>query len=319
MLNIAESITANNETSTTDGLFAPANGREVARIKNWLESRFKAAASLNSDIITETIELTPAQAEYILAMHNTGNRPIRKSHVSDIARSMTEGRFLLTSQGLAFSKDKALIDGQHRLAACVASGMVVSFRVSFGDEQDNFAVFDTGSKRTAGDVLSLKDVPNANVVASAARYAFIQDRNYISISQGARTLRPGNDEINEFVEREGKFLIPAASDAARIAKALRCPASSVALGMYRIRKHSRFTTGMADFVENVINPDCLPAKSPILTLRDGLMTKQFGNRAHTANRALQEAAALINAWNGTVRKRKVRINWDTSKPFPMPE
>lgn len=70
---------------------------------------------------TETI--TPEQAEDYLKYRNEKNRPIRKKAVGRFAADMRAGRWTITHQGIAFGADGSLMDGQHRLAACVASGV----------------------------------------------------------------------------------------------------------------------------------------------------------------------------------------------------
>ncbi len=79
----------------------------------------------------EVIEVTPAQAEAWLKDRNTHNRAMNHAHVERIARDIAAGRFLLTHQGIAFSTEDVLLDGQNRLAAIVKAGVPVRLRVWF--------------------------------------------------------------------------------------------------------------------------------------------------------------------------------------------
>jgi hypothetical protein len=104
------------------------------------------------DLSIETI--TPKQAEKYLQF-NTSNRNLRKSLVSQYARDMTNGKWRLTHQGVAFNCDGTLLDGQHRLKAIVESGVTVQMLVARGVDSKNQLVMDDHAKRSAGDALTL--------------------------------------------------------------------------------------------------------------------------------------------------------------------
>lgn len=98
--------------------------------------------------------ITAKQAEMYLQL-NTSNRPLRKTLVGQYARDMADGRWKLTHQGVAFNCDGTLLDGQHRLAAIVQSGVAVQMLVARGVDSRSQLVMDDHAKRSAGDALSL--------------------------------------------------------------------------------------------------------------------------------------------------------------------
>ena len=98
--------------------------------------------------------ITPKMAEKYLQF-NTCNRHLRKSLVSQYARDMTNGNWKLTHQGVAFNCDGTLLDGQHRLAAIIESGVAVQMLVARGVESKNQLFMDDHANRTAGDALTL--------------------------------------------------------------------------------------------------------------------------------------------------------------------
>jgi hypothetical protein len=63
---------------------------------------------------------------------NDRNRNLDRERVSLFARTMIEGKWVATHQGIAFDENKNLVDGQHRLAAVVKSGVVVKMQVTSG-------------------------------------------------------------------------------------------------------------------------------------------------------------------------------------------
>jgi len=95
--------------------------------------------------------VTPEMAEAWLQSNNS-NRHMRHRVVERYARQMREGRWRFTHQGIAFSA-KRLIDGQHRLAAIVASGSPQWLSVFVGQDDNVFGVLDHGTNRTLRDEL----------------------------------------------------------------------------------------------------------------------------------------------------------------------
>lgn len=104
------------------------------------------------DLSVETI--TAKQAEKYLTF-NSNNRPLRKRLVEQYAKDMQAGNWRLTHQGVAFNCDGTLLDGQHRLAAIVQSGVTVQMLVARGVDSRSQLVMDDHAKRSAGDALSL--------------------------------------------------------------------------------------------------------------------------------------------------------------------
>lgn len=127
---------------------------------------------------TQVKEITPQWAEKVLKENNTHNRRLNENRVGTIAADMVAGCFVLTHQGIAFAEDGTLIDGQHRLAAVVQSGVSVQMLVTTGlprSHQDGVSldtidVIDCGGLRTVGQQLSLAHgIQDANHVAAAIK------------------------------------------------------------------------------------------------------------------------------------------------------
>jgi hypothetical protein len=72
-----------------------------------------------------------------------------------------------TTDPVCFTRDGFVLDGQHRFAACVLSGVPFEVPVMVNTPWDTFAVKDTGRGRTAGQLLG--EVPYADYCAAAAK------------------------------------------------------------------------------------------------------------------------------------------------------
>lgn len=105
---------------------------------------------------TKEVLVTPEQAALWLEK-NTHNRPLRQRIVSQYAGEMRACRWLLHHQGIALNCDGTIIDGQHRLAAVVESGVSVRMLVTEGVDMAAQIAVDDHARRTPFDAISLAD------------------------------------------------------------------------------------------------------------------------------------------------------------------
>lgn len=105
---------------------------------------------------TEVLLITPQQAGKWLETKGP-NRKLSPRHVEYLANEIKMGRWNLTHQGIAFSDDGRLIDGQHRLAAIKASGMATNMMVTTGIEVGHFAIVDRGMPRNMAAITGIPD------------------------------------------------------------------------------------------------------------------------------------------------------------------
>ena len=107
---------------------------------------------------TYIVNVTPGMARAWLDFNNF-NRPKKPEVVATYVRQIREGRWRLTHQGLAFTEEGVLLDGQHRLFALIECGATLPIRVFLNESAENFAVIDCGQNRSVLDVvrMSAKD------------------------------------------------------------------------------------------------------------------------------------------------------------------
>lgn len=105
------------------------------------------------NMTTTMTNITPHMASEWLSKNNNGNRRIRSSLVSLMARQMADGRWRPTHQGIAFYSDSTLADGQHRLHAIVESGVSCWMPVTTGVDRESMHAMDRGAGRTHMDSL----------------------------------------------------------------------------------------------------------------------------------------------------------------------
>jgi len=107
----------------------------------------------------EFVLVTPKMAAAWLAKQNTGdkdkNRHLRLHDVAAFARAMKAGLWRVTHQAISLDENGNLLDGQHRLAAIVESGVSLWMLVCYEQPRDNMSVIDRGKSRRRQDTLRI--------------------------------------------------------------------------------------------------------------------------------------------------------------------
>lgn len=121
---------------------------------------------MDSSIIKTGVELiTPEIArEYLKA--NTANRPMSNVHIERIAQQMAKGQFILNGESIIFSDEGVLMQGQHRLAACIKSNTSFQTVVVRGIPYNAFFTLDSGRARSISDVFAIQGTPDYSKMSS---------------------------------------------------------------------------------------------------------------------------------------------------------
>lgn len=146
--------------------------------------------------IMEEVTISPQVAQAWLDK-NTHNRKLSSLVVNSYARDIAADNWLLTGDAIRFSKDGTLLDGQHRLAACVLAEKPFRSFVLYNVDTAAQDVIDCGKPRRARDVLHMHGFHNASLLETSARwlasYKLYQERADLSRD------RLTNQEILEIV------------------------------------------------------------------------------------------------------------------------
>lgn len=298
-------------------LFSETDRKEVARVRNWLTSRIAASARLpENDLISEVAKITPAAAEYILANHNDGNRRLTENRINNYAKAMREGRWLVHSQGISFSRNGLLNNGQNRLTAIVRAGCPVHLNVSFGEDRDAFSVLDTGKGRTGQDAVEIAGLPYATGQAAAARlYTLIEWQSKGTIA----SRRVDNDVILETLATvpEIGLTIKESSELSK-PKRLGVPIGAMTVALARIKRSTKQPEKLPEFVKHLREGDRITGT--LLSLREKLRSGEFGRKLSTNDyRQMAITAAIIYGWNNWAAGKKNKFGWTTEQAFPVAE
>lgn len=132
---------------------------------------------------SEIVEITPTIAAAWLDK-NTINRKLKTSTlVKKYAADMKSGSWRLTFDPIRFGDDGSLLDGQHRLHACILADTPFASLVVYNMPSELRSVIDIGASRTTADVLTLTGSANASLLGGAARW-LIAARSGVNTNTG---------------------------------------------------------------------------------------------------------------------------------------
>lgn len=238
------------------------------------------------NIKIETIQ--PAQAERWLDKRNGHNRNLRQSHVDYLANEMISGRFKETSQGIAFFDDGTLADGQHRLAACVVSGVPIKLPVARGIKKETMCAFDMGARRSVADFMHLHHgIKDANLVVASAR-------SIVSMCFAFQNYTLSADVLLKVIRRFGKELEATASEV----KQFKPSCKAWIVGTIAFARKSQ-PQSIGEFVHAMSSGENVKKGHPALTFRNWLINKNAA--ALTKGYKRQAIESLANVLFNTVQ------------------
>lgn len=227
-----------------------------------IEQQVELANAAMGDVRVAIEAIAPAKAVAYLGK-STGNRKLRQKHVEWLAEQMKAGRWRVSHQGLAFSRDGRLLDGHHRLNAVKLAGVEVPMLVIRGLPEDAWGVIDCGAVRMAHDRMTIATDQRQNV-----RFVALVNAIYDVEHYGKRAVKPCTDDLQEIHKRLGGSV-----DAIMgvFATYLRGIARSHVLAAM-VQYHARMPKKALEFAIQVRDGANLSANAPALTLRNALMT-----------------------------------------------
>lgn len=251
------------------------------------------------DIETQVKTLNPGDAEQLLEL-NTHNRRLRPSHVQWLARQMRSGDWKLNGESIKIGRTPdgtdVLLDGQHRLEACVTAGVPFTTLLVTGLPADTQDTVDRGSARTLADALTLDGYTNASALAAlAAAMLYIEIHGLPELWQ-YRTNSLNPMEIRRFIDRSESIrdLVIWGDSLKRKTRGMRlqkpiCGTLRHATDRLDEQASETFWKGLADGVG-------LEEGSPILAARN-LLVSMSGDALTVRERRFAQQCIISQAWD----------------------
>lgn len=255
--------------------------------------------------VTSTIEMvTPDKATRWLAA-SPRNRNINRSHVDFFKRQLNSGQMQVTSDGIALDENEGVTNGQHRLTACIETGIAFQALVVRGISHDTaLKCVDGGRIRTEADRLRMIGETNAAKKAAVGRALAVLTSKDLYFSEKLE-----HDLIYQAITnyREAVEEVLAAPTRKRL------PGVVCAVAAILIER------GMPEFWHGVLTGESLLAGDPRLLLRTWMLERDSSEATSLWTRTIATADAYINGEKmfrlmGSSRNRYTRLCADLELP-----
>ncbi len=256
--------------------------------------------------------VTPQIAAELLEA-NQYNRPLNEQHVHRIARQIIEGKWKFNGETIKIATNNDVLDGQHRLWACIESKQSIETIIVRNIDRDAFATIDTLRKpRSGADILALNGVSHYRSTISVALQWLIRWQRKVLLEYRAPINRVENSDIELAFKNN-----PGIERAAERASKLR-GLSSVGLICFFYFIMSNRNQELAErMITTLENPAGVSVNDPFFRLRAYLTTTQHKDPIVTI-------AMMIKAANAAYEDREVRVlvwrnQGSNAEPFPKLE
>jgi hypothetical protein len=250
--------------------------------------------------------ITPKKAMEWLK-RNVHNRPLSTKTVTYYAKTMLAGEWKLNGDCVRFNGNGDLIDGQHRLNACVQAAVPFESYVIRGLDHAAFDTIDQGRKRKVCDIFARQGHKHYSTLAAATRCLWRYQKGW-----DIREAMPPH-EANAVLEANSG-LHEAVSTAREHSK--------IGLMSPGLLSFLIYATGQKDaaksqeFWKNVMAGENLPKSSPAYVLRERLIS----NLKSVASLHDDVICALsIKGWNSFKEGKPCKqLKWDRGREeFPV--
>ncbi len=247
----------------------------------------------------EVMTITPEIAQEWTGL-NTRNRPVRYTKVAQYARDMKAGNWVLNGETVKIDVTGIILDGQHRLYACIQAGVPFETVVIRGLPPEAQDTIDTGMARRFADQLSLRGEVNTPVLGAIARWALRWLRG--AKMSGDTDLNPTHEEMSALLEAD-----PRIREACTWAVNARSRFKSVngsVWGMAWLLFHGSDHLAAEVFLEKVLTGEDCPSGHPALAFRNRIWNAREAGERLTQ---YEQLAYLIVAWNAFKEDRSLKV------------
>lgn len=262
------------------------------------------ASNKNPTSRVETI--TPKKAlKYLEA--NTQNRRVRKKTVSFYASQIREGKWDLTGEPIIFSKDGVLLNGQHRLYACIEAAVSFKTFVVRGASDDSFSKIDQNIPRQASDIVGRAGFAQSARKSAATRIVLalldLEDAPLGTHDRPALATKRSHADTLAFVEENNELLTEGCAIIIKDDGLSICRPPGVFVGLYTafaLKNRKR----ALEFFEQITSGEVLERTDPASRLRQVLISSM--SQPNVKRKKHWIMAVTIKAWNLFLQDKQVR-------------
>ena len=237
--------------------------------------------------------ITPDTAKKLLTK-NPNNRNVKDANVLFLVKEIKEDRWVLNGEPIIIDTNGHIVDGQHRLWACVDSDLPISSLIVIGVSPDVLNTIDTGTKRIAKDCLDMHNSANSSLTASTIKLVNQFERGTYSDLGSTNRVMSNQQVIDYYYDNQNKLDNSINIGMNLYKKCNKIISSSIIAGL-----HFLFDRKSRSQAEEFFNKLCtgigLEEGSPITALRNKLTREAVdGNQNMSQKDKVQN---IIFAWN----------------------
>ena len=273
-------------------------------------------------VITSTrqvkwVRVTPGVAANWLEEHNRNNRTIRQDHVARLAADMKSGKWRgQNGEAIRFDTENRLIDGQHRLYACISSGVPFDSLLITGVDPEDYSTIDTGKSKSMADFLGpVHGAKNVHLLSAVLRLVYAWVNGQLD-QAGKKTATISELEL---IYRDH----PKLSDSVdRVSAAMRnvvrlMPPAYIGLIHYAATLEGR-SASVESFFERLGNGLGLLEDDPVYQLRKFLLAQIPAKARRRRPGRIYVLALTIKAWNASKSGKAVTsLRFRPEESFPV--
>ena len=269
----------------------------------------------NAGFHAEISTIHPIQAKRLLD-GQIKNRKVSNASVKKYAEAMSAFKWVLNGAPIIFANG-VLIDGQHRLHACIKSRVPLKTLIIKVTDESVFTTLDTGKKRSNSDVVSINSPKGATTLVAAIDIAAKIDFDSKLVGNGAGSrLNIPTYEIEDYVKKYS-FMETSVEETLAWSRKLKVKKSSLAALHYLLSRAAANPDHVDQFLGEVFGTYTASIGSPSAVLKDAIVKGLISKTINKTPGWLIRAGILAwNAWRQG--KTMQRLNVGNSPIIPTP-
>lgn len=282
-------------------------------IPNALESDIKSGCPA-----TSWVSVTPDLAASWLDQCNSNNRSIRQDHVNRLAADMLANKWRgRNGEAIRFDTSGRLVDGQHRLWACVQSGKAFETLLVRGVDPADYSTIGIGAKKSFGDFLGpVHGEKNVFLLASSLRLVWQWSHGCLASPKDARSI-PTISELQDCY-RDHPNLRESVVRVAGMSSLKRLLTPSYAVLIHYAATLENKNAVAESFFDRLGSGLGLYENDPVYQLRKFLLSQKGASPGNRRAGQTYVLALTIKAWNASKQEQKVsRLVFKVDEGFPQ--
>ena len=289
------------------------------RYRSGVKASDKGFGSVGSGLKAQVYMVTPTHAERLLA-NNDSNRAVSQRTVNAYAAIMGAGDWALNGESIIVNGDGTLLDGQHRLLACVQSGKSFPSLIVEGVGKETFVTVDSGKTRSLADAMCIEGIPNYTAAAATARCLVAYKQRGTPDTRGLTNLGFSKRHFIDVYRNEADLIQRGISQANRLRGKMQISKAAVAFSFVTFA--SVYDEDLAaDFFAGVYDGRGLDKRDPCYVLRERLY--RIGSAVQYEMTPVEQAAAMFKAFRAFAHNVEIgprQLTWrrygPTAEAFP---